>query len=78
MKRKAIPIALLTVGVVLVWLSLILTFASVSNANIIGGADWPTFILFFIYEKNGLYCLLALFGILFLFASQIVARKQKT
>ena len=75
--KKKYSIALLFVGVVLICPSVILTISAASKKNIIGGADWPTFSLVFFSEYRGLYCYLALFGVLLVVASAVLSKIKK-
>ena len=78
MKKKHIVVSLLTIGVVLLSLSVILAMIATGNKNIIGGADLPTFLFVFYYEKRGLYSTLAFFGIAAIIASAVVGRVKKS
>lgn len=77
MKKKHIVVSLLTIGVVLLCLSIVLAMIATGNKNIIGGADLPTFLFVFYYEKRGLYSTLAFLGIAASIASAIVGGVKK-
>lgn len=77
MKKKYIVIALLSTGIILLCISIILAIIATGNKNIIGGADLPTFLFVFTYEKRGLYSTLALLGISVIIVSTIVAMVKK-
>ena len=64
MERKNIKMVLCIIGLILLTISIILTFVSMANVNIIGGADWPTFFFIFFRMSDGLYSILAFLGIL--------------
>ena len=72
MKKKHIVILLLVIGVVLLCVSIVFALIATANKNIIGGADWPTFLFVFSYEKRGLYSTLAFLGIVAIVASIVV------
>jgi hypothetical protein len=77
MKKKHIVVLLLTIGAVLLCLSIILAIIATDNKNIIGGADFPTFLFVFYYEKRGLYSTLAFLGIAAIIASAVVGIVKK-
>ena len=77
MKKKHVVVSLLTIGVVLLCLSIILAMIATGNKNIIGGADLPTFLFVFYHEKRGLYSTLAFLGIAAIIASAIVGGVKK-
>ncbi len=77
MKKKHIVVFLLAIGVVLLCLSIIFAVIATGNKNIIGGADLPTFLFVFYYEKRGLYSTLAFLGISAMIASAVVGMVKK-
>ncbi len=85
MKKKAIFAVLLALGIILFCLPIILAtveaveiIANVTNVNIIGGADKPTFMLVFSQVIRGRYSSLSLLGIVCIIIAIIVgARKNK-
>ena len=79
MKRKYIAVFLLILGAVIFCLSIILSVISTVDKNIIGGADFTTFLFVFCYEKKGVYSTLAFFGVVSIIASAIVGivKRQK-
>ena len=69
----------ISIGVLLLCLSVILAIIETVNKNIIGGADISTFIFVFKYENDGLYSMLALLGvadIIVAIAWELVKRKR--
>ena len=78
MNKKHIATILLVTGSILICLSVVLAVISAGNKHIIGGADFPTFVYVFFYERKGIYSTLAFCGIISLIASVIVwLRKRK-
>ena len=77
MNKKRIAIILLCIGSILICLSIILSIISTLNKDIIGGADFPTFILVLMRENNGVYFYLALCGMISLITSAIIGLKAK-
>lgn len=77
MRKKHIVILLLTVGVSLLLLSVILSFITTANANIIGGAGWPTFWFVFRCGRGGLFLNLARLGMVGIIASVVVGLIKK-
>ena len=71
--EKRIRIAVASVGAVLILLSLVLTVVRTSNANIIGGADFSTFLLYFTTK----YMWLTELGVLVIIVSVIGSVKRK-
>ena len=79
MKRKYIVLGFFLLGVGLIGLSFVLTFAAASNIQVIGGAGLPTFLYVLRREHRGLYFYLAFGGVLLLLVSAvfgILKRKQ--
>ena len=76
MKKKYITIPLIAMGVTLAGLSIILATASTANTNIIGGADFPTFLYIFFHRNGGLYSTLAFYGITVIIAAVIAGCKR--
>ena len=78
MNKKHIAAILLVIGIVILCLSIVLAVIATGNKNIIGGADFPTFIFVFFRENKGLYSTLAFCGIVLLISSVVVRlRKAK-
>ena len=77
MKKKPIVIALFIVGLVFICLSIALAFIATANKNIIGGADWPTFIYVFFHENRGIYSTLACCGVIAIVVSVVMGLKKK-
>ncbi len=77
MNKKLLAIALSVVGLILICLSIVLALIETGNKDIIGGADFPTFLSVFFREKMGLYSTLAFCGILSLAASAVVGLHKK-
>ena len=77
MKKKHIIFLLLTIGVVLVCISVILAIIATGDKNIIGGSDLPTFLFVFFREKRGLYSALAFLGFCAIIASVVVGAVKK-
>ena len=77
MNKKHIATILLVIGILLLSLSIVLAVIATGNKNIIGGADFPTFVFVFFCENKGLYSTLAFCGIVSLIASVII-RLRKT
>lgn len=68
---------MLTIGVVLVCISVILAIIATGDKNIIGGSDLPTFLFLFFHEKRGLYSALAFLGFSAIIASVVVGAVKK-
>ena len=77
MNKKHITTILLVTGILLLCFSIVLAVIATGNKNIIGGADFPTFVFVFFRENKGLYSTLAFCGIVSLVASAII-RLRKT
>ena len=78
MKKKHVATILLVIGIILICLSVVLSVIETGNKNIIGGADFSTFMFVFSYGSKGFYSALAFCGIISLIASAIVRlRKAK-
>ena len=77
MHKKHISTILLVTGILLLCFSIVLAVIATGNKNIIGGADFPTFVFVFFRENKGLYSTLAFCGIVSLVASAII-RLRKT
>ena len=78
MNKKHIAAILAVTGGALICLSVVLAVISTGNKHIIGGADFPTFVYVFFYERKGICSTLAFCGIISLIASAIVRlRKRK-
>ena len=78
MKKKYFTVIFLAVGLILICLSIILAIIATVNKDIIGGADFSTFLLVFSRGKRGLYFILASCGIISLVTSAVIGlRKTK-
>ena len=78
MKKKHIVLSLLTLGIVLLVVSVALAAMATASKNIIGGADLPTFLFVFVSEKSGLYSILASLGLAAIIGAivTVVAKKE--
>ena len=72
MKKKYFTVIFLAVGLILICLSIILVIIATVNKDIIGGADFPTFLLVFSRGKGGLYFIIAFCGIISLATSSVI------
>ena len=61
MKKKHVVFALIIIGILLTCTSVLLAVIETANADVIGGADFPTFAL--MWRTHPAYTALALFGI---------------
>lgn len=77
MRKKHIAVLLLAVGIVLLGISVVLAIIATGNKNIIGGADFPTFLFVFYHEKRGLYSTLAFSGIAAIIALVVVGMAKE-
>ena len=77
MHKKHFAAVLLVMGIVLLCLSMVLAIIATGNKNIIGGADFPTFIFVFFRENGGLYSTLAFCGIASLVLSVVVRSREE-
>ena len=77
MKKKHIVLSLLTLGIVLLVVSVALAVMATASKNIIGGADLPTFLFVFVSEKGGLYSILASLGLAAIIASIVAGLCKK-
>ena len=71
MKRRIITNLFLALGIILVCMAVILSIFSTSEKDIIGGADFHTFVFVFFREDSGIYFLLALLGVISMVVSAI-------
>jgi hypothetical protein len=72
MKKKYAVLALLTMGFTLFSASLIAAAILTVQADIIGGAGFPTFGYFLFHQHGGRYAALAFLGLALMIASVIV------
>ena len=72
MKKKYFSIVFLIIGLILISLSIILAIIATVNKDIIGGADFSTFLLVFSRGKGGLYSILVSCGIISLVTSAVL------
>ena len=72
MKKKYFSIVFLIIGLILISLSIILAIIATVNKDIIGGADFSTFLLVFSRGKGGLYSILVSCGIISLVISAVL------
>ena len=71
MKRKFVTSLFLALGIILVCMAVILSIFATSEKDIIGGADFHTFVFVFFREHGGIYFLLALLGVISMVVSAI-------
>ena len=71
MKNKIVANIFLTLGIILVCVAIILSVIATNEKNIIGGADFHTFVFVFFREHSGVHFLLALLGVASIVASVI-------
>ena len=71
MKRKIVTSLFLELGIILVCVAVILSIFATSEKDIIGGADFHTFVFVFFREDRGIYFLLALLGVISMVVSAI-------
>ena len=71
MKRKIVTSLFLVLGIILVCMAVILSIFATSEKDIIGGADFHTFVFVFFGEDRGIYFLLALLGVISMVVSAI-------
>ena len=62
MKRKIVTNSLLVLGIILVCVAVLLSVITTNEKDIIGGADFHTFVFVFFQEHRGIYFLLATLG----------------
>ena len=72
MSKKHFTVIFLVIGLILICLSIILAIIATVNKDIIGGADFSTFVLVFLRGKGGLYSVLASCGIISLVTSAVL------
>jgi hypothetical protein len=72
MKKKIAFAIFLTLGIVLICLSVVFTIIAMANKDMIGGAGFPTFVVTLRHNKGGLFCVLSLSGIASIIMSVIV------
>ena len=72
MKKKYLSIVFLIIGLILISLSIILAIIATVNKDIIGGADFSTFVLVLLRGNRGLYSVLASCGIISLVTSAVL------
>ena len=72
MKKKYFTAIFLVVGLILICLSIILAIIATVNKDVIGGSDFPTFLLVFSRGKGGLYSILVSCGIISLVTSAVL------
>ena len=71
MNKRVIFNILLVLGVIVFYLSFMLTSVRTTNKNIIGGADYSSFCFVFFNEKHGFYFTLACLGIVMIVISAV-------
>ena len=76
MKKKHFTVIFLVIGLILICLSIILAIIATVNKDIIGGSDFPTFVLVFLRGKRGLYSILASCGIVSLVTSAVIGLQK--
>ena len=72
MSKKHFTVIFLIIGLILIFLSIILAIIATVNKDIIGGADFSTFVLVFLRGNRGLYSVLASCGIISLVTSAVL------
>ena len=72
MSKKHFTVIFLVIGLILICLSIILAIIAIVNKDIIGGADFSTFVLVFLRGNRGLYSVLASCGIISLVTSAVL------
>ena len=72
MEKKYFTVIFLAVGLILICLSIILAIIATVNKDIIGGADFSTFLFVFSRGKGGIYFILAFCGIISLATSAVI------
>lgn len=72
MSKKHFTVIFLVIGLILICLSIILAIIATVNKDIIGGADFSTFVLVFLRGNRGLYSVLASCGIISLVTSAVL------
>ena len=72
MSKKHFTVIFLVIGLILISLSIILAIIATVNKDIIGGADFSTFVLVFLRGNRGLYSVLASCGIISLVTSAVL------
>ena len=72
MSKKHFTVIFLIIGLILISLSIILAIIATVNKDIIGGADFSTFLLVFSRGKGGLYSILVSCGIMSLVISAVI------
>ena len=77
MKRKIVANILLVLGIILVCIAIVLSIVATSEKDIIGGADFHTFVFVFFQEHSGIYFLLATLGVASIAASVITRMLKK-
>ena len=75
MKKKSIILALLIIGIVFMCVSVLLAVIETVNADIIGGADFPTLVMMF--RTHGVYTVLMLCGIVSAIAAAVLLVVKK-
>ena len=71
MKRRIVTSLFLALGIILVCMAVILSIFATSEKDIIGGADFHTFVFVFFREHGGMYFLLALLGVISIVVSTV-------
>ena len=77
MKKKYFTAIFLVVGLILICLSIILAIIATANKDVIGGADFSTFLLVFSRGRGGLYSILASCGMVSLVISAVLGLRKK-
>ena len=72
MSKKHFTVIFLVIGLILICLSIILAIIATVNKDIIGGADFSTFVLVFLRGNRGLYSILVSCGIISLVTSAVL------
>ena len=77
MSKKHFTVIFLVIGLILICLSIILAIIATVNKDIIGGADFSTFLLVFSRGRGGLYSILASCGMVSLVISAVLGLRKK-
>lgn len=77
MKKNTFIKILFSIGILLIFLSIVLTFIAADGKNIIGGVGLPTLIFIFFNYKRGIFGTMAFAGIIVFTASLILAINKR-
>ena len=71
MKRRIVTNLFLALGIILICVAVVFSIFATSEKDIIGGADFHTFVFVFFREDSGIYFLLALLGVISMVVSAV-------